>query len=227
MYAVIKTGGKQYRVAANEMIQIEKLEGEAGDQVHFTDVLLVANGDAIEVGAPHVSGATVVGEIASQDKSATVYIFKKRRRKHYRRRNGHRQLLTSVTITDILTGGAKPAVKAKSAKTAPAESTAAATLSSKTKSAAAPLAAPVTGATSGKADDISLIGGVGPKMEKILHENGITTFAQIAAWTDGDIAKFDELCKPKGRIAREEWVDQAKELLAGKPPRAKADRERE
>ncbi len=216
MYAVIKTGGKQYRVAANEKIQIEKLEGEAGDQVHFTDVLLVANGDAVEVGAPLVSGATVVGEIASQDKSATVYIFKKRRRKHYRRRNGHRQLLTSVTITDILTGGAKPAAKAKAAKPAAA------------KAEAAPLAAPVAGkAAAGKADDISLIGGVGPKMEKILHDNGITTFAQIAAWTADDVAKFDELCKPKGRIAREEWVDQAKELLAGKPPRAKTDRERE
>jgi large subunit ribosomal protein L21 len=215
MYAVIKTGGKQYRVAANDKIQIEKLEGEAGDQVQFTDVLLVANGEAIEVGAPMVAGATVVGEIASQDKSATVYIFKKRRRKHYRRRNGHRQLLTSVTITDILTGGAKPSAKAKAEKPAKSE-----------KSAKAE-AATLMSAPAGKADDISLIGGIGPKMEKILHENGITTFAQIAGWSEADVAKFDELCKPKGRIAREEWVEQAKELMAGKAPRAKTDRERE
>jgi large subunit ribosomal protein L21 len=215
MYAVIKTGGKQYRVAANDKIQIEKLEGEAGDQVQFTDVLLVANGEAIEVGAPMVAGATVVGEIASQDKSDTVYIFKKRRRKHYRRRNGHRQLLTSVTITDILTGGAKPSAKAKAEKPAKSE-----------KSAKAE-AATLMSAPAGKADDISLIGGIGPKMEKILHENGITTFAQIAGWSEADVAKFDELCKPKGRIAREEWVEQAKELMAGKAPRAKTDRERE
>ena len=113
MYAVIKTGGKQYRVAANDKITIEKLDGAAGDQVTFTDVLMVGNGGSIEIGAPVVAGATVVGEIAAQEKADTVYIFKKRRRKHYRRRNGHRQLLTSVTITDILTGGAKPAAKAK------------------------------------------------------------------------------------------------------------------
>ncbi len=121
MYAVIKTGGKQYRVAANDKITIEKLEGAPGDQVTFSDVLMVANGGTVEIGAPLVSGATVVGEIAGQQKSDTVYIFKKRRRKHHRRRNGHRQLLTAVTITEILTGGAKPAAKAKAEKPAKAE----------------------------------------------------------------------------------------------------------
>jgi large subunit ribosomal protein L21 len=102
MYAVIKTGGKQYRVAAGDKIQIEKLEGNPGDQVKFAEVLMIANGDAINIGAPHVAGATVVGEIASQDRGPRVIIFKKRRRKHYRRRNGHRQDLTSVTIREIL-----------------------------------------------------------------------------------------------------------------------------
>ena len=213
MYAVIKTGGKQYRVAANDKILIEKLDGAAGDQIEFSEVLLVANGGSIDVGAPHVAGATVIGEIAAQEKSDTVYIFKKRRRKHYRRRNGHRQLLTSVTITDILVGGAKPAAKAKAEKPAKSTNTDAATLAS-------------AGAVSGKADDISLIGGVGPKMVQILNDNGITTFAQIASWTAAEIEKFDELCKPKGRIAREEWVEQAGELLAGKPPRAKTDKDR-
>lgn len=108
MYAVIRTGGKQYRVAANDKITIEKLEGAPGDQVTFSNVLMIADGATVEIGAPLVSGATVVGEIAGQQKSDTVYIFKKRRRKHHRRRNGHRQLLTAVTITEILTGGAKP-----------------------------------------------------------------------------------------------------------------------
>ncbi|MBC8037177.1 MAG: 50S ribosomal protein L21 [Rhizobiales bacterium] len=112
MYAVIKTGGKQYRVAADQKIQIEKLEGQAGDQVQFTDVLMVANGGSIDIGAPFVAGATVVGEIASHDRGPHIIIFKKRRRKHYRRRNGHRQDLTSVTIREILLGGAKPAKKA-------------------------------------------------------------------------------------------------------------------
>ena len=111
MYAVIKTGGKQYRVAADQKIQIEKLEGQAGDRVQFSNVLMVSNGSSIDVGAPYIVGATVVGEIASQDRGPHILIFKKRRRKHYRRRNGHRQDLTSVTIHEILTGGAEPSEK--------------------------------------------------------------------------------------------------------------------
>jgi large subunit ribosomal protein L21 len=113
MYAVIKTGGKQYRVAANDKILIEKLEGAAGDRVNFTEVLMVSNGGTVDIGAPFLAGATVVGEIEKQARGPHIIIFKKRRRKHYRRRNGHRQDLTSVTITEILTGGAKPSAKAK------------------------------------------------------------------------------------------------------------------
>ncbi len=206
MYAVIKTGGKQYRVAADQKIQIEKLEGSAGDQVQFTDVLMVANGGSVDIGAPFVMGATVVGEIASQDRGPHIIIFKKRRRKHYRRRNGHRQDLTSVTIHEILTGGAKPAEKA----------------------AAAPLAVEVPAATVevGHADDISLIAGIGPKILKGLTDQGVTSFAQIAAWSEDDVERIETELKIKGRVAREEWIEQAKELADGKPPRAKSDKAR-
>ncbi len=124
MYAVIKTGGKQYRVAANDKILIEKLDGAAGDQVNFTEVLMVSNGGTVDIGAPFLSGATVVGEIEKQARGPHIIIFKKRRRKHYRRRNGHRQDLTSVTITEILTGGAKLAAKAKAKPEAKAEAAA-------------------------------------------------------------------------------------------------------
>ena len=219
MYAVIKTGGKQYRVAANDKITIEKLEGAPGDQVTFTDVLMVANGGAVEIGAPRVTGATVVGEIAAQEKADTVYIFKKRRRKHHRRRNGHRQLLTSVTITEILTGGAKPAAKAKAPAAKPEKA------EKKAEAKAAPVAAAAPAAAS-KSDDISLIGGVGPKMEAGLRELGYNTFASIAAWTPADVEKVEAHLKQKGRVAREEWIEQAKELAAGKPPRAKTDKAR-
>jgi large subunit ribosomal protein L21 len=125
MHAVIKTGGKQYRVAADQKIQIEKLVGKPGDQVEFTSVLMVTNGGSVDVGAPFVAGATVVGEIASQDRGPHLTIFKKRRRKHYRRKNGHRQDLTSVTIREILVGGAKPAKKAEAAPAAKADGEAA------------------------------------------------------------------------------------------------------
>jgi large subunit ribosomal protein L21 len=204
MYAVIKTGGKQYRVAANDKILIEKLDGAAGDQVTFDHVLMVANGADVHIGAPVVAGATVVGEIAAQEKADTVYIFKKRRRKHYRRRNGHRQLLTSVTITDILTGGAKVAAQPKAAKPVAA-------------------AAPINDA---KSDDISLVGGIGPKMEAGMRELGYNTFASIAAMTPEQVAAAEAHLKQKGRFAREEWIEQAKELADGKPPRAKTDRAR-
>lgn len=215
MYAVIKTGGKQYRVAANDKILIEKLEGEAGDQIQFTDILMVGNGGDVAIGAPLVAGATVVGEIEKQARGPHLIIFKKRRRKHYRRRNGHRQDLTSVTITEILTGGAKPAAKAKAAKPAAVADAPAAP-----KAASAPKA----GAT--KADDISLIGGIGPKILKALNDMGITTLTQVAAWTPADVERIEADIKQKGRVAREEWIEQAKELLAGKPPRAKTDKAR-
>ena len=140
MYAVIKTGGKQYRVAANDKILIEKLDGAAGDQVNFTEVLMVSNGGTVDIGAPFLSGATVVGEIEKQARGPHIIIFKKRRRKHYRRRNGHRQDLTSVTITEILTGGAKPAAKAKAKPEAKAE--AAASPAGEATAEAAPKKAP-------------------------------------------------------------------------------------
>jgi large subunit ribosomal protein L21 len=209
MYAVIKTGGKQYRVAANDKILIEKLEGEAGDQISFDQVLMVTGEGAVHVGAPLVAGATVVGTIEKQARGPHLIIFKKRRRKHYRRRNGHRQDLTSVIITDILTGGAKPSAKAKVAKPAVV---------------AAPAA--VAAATGAATDDISLIGGIGPKIFKALTDMGITTFAQVAAWTPADVERIEADIKQKGRVAREEWIEQAKELMAGKPPRAKTDKAR-
>ena len=109
MFAVIKTGGKQYRVAQNDIVAVERLEGEAGDAVSFDSVLMMAEGDDIQVGAG-AEGALVRGEILEQKRSAKVLILKKKRRKHYRRRAGHRQYQTVVKITEIL--GAAAASKA-------------------------------------------------------------------------------------------------------------------
>ncbi|WEK04347.1 MAG: 50S ribosomal protein L21 [Candidatus Devosia phytovorans] len=107
-FAVIKTGGKQYKVAANDVLKIEKLDAEAGTIVTFDQVLMVDG----EVGVPLVEGALVAAELLETRKQKTVIIFKKNRRHNYRRRNGHRQLLSTVRITEILTGGAKPTIKA-------------------------------------------------------------------------------------------------------------------
>ena len=107
-FAVIKTGGKQYKVAANDVVKIEKIAGEPGDVVTFDQVLMVGEGDAVTVGAPLVEGALVAAQFIATEKERTVIILKKERRQHYDRRNGHRQRLSTVRITEILVGGAKP-----------------------------------------------------------------------------------------------------------------------
>jgi len=106
-FAVIKTGGKQYKVSANDVVKVEKLAGEPGDVVTFDQVLMVGNGDDVTVGAPLVSGATVAGHLVHNKKQRTVIIQKKHRRQHFDRRNGHRQVLATVRIGEILVGGAK------------------------------------------------------------------------------------------------------------------------
>ena len=120
MYAVIRTGGKQYRVAADDIIEIERLGAAEGEVVAFRDVLMVADGENVEIGAPLVAGATVAGEVQALTRGPKVIIFKKRRRKHYRRKNGHRQDLMTVKITGILTGGKEPVLTAKTAGGEPA-----------------------------------------------------------------------------------------------------------
>ena len=124
MFAVIKTGGKQYRIAANDLLKVEKLAGNVGDNVEFGQVLAFGEGESVTIGAPFVDGATVVGEVVEQGKSRTVIAFKKRRRQNSRRKIGHRQLLTTVRITEILTDGAKPAKAARSETGAEAASAA-------------------------------------------------------------------------------------------------------
>src|SRR5215472_9708524 len=112
MFAVIKTGGKQYRVAAEDVIKVERLEGDPGEVIQFGEVLLVG-GDSVTLGAPTVKGASVAAEVVEQGRGPKVIAFKKRRRKNSRRRRGHRQEFTKVRITEILTDGRVPAKAAK------------------------------------------------------------------------------------------------------------------
>jgi large subunit ribosomal protein L21 len=111
MFAVIKTGGKQYRVSAGDKLKIEKIKGEPGEIVQLGDVLVVG-GDSVTLGAPTVSGASVAAEVLDQGRGDKVIAFKKRRRKNSRRKRGHRQEFTLIGITEILTGGASPTKKA-------------------------------------------------------------------------------------------------------------------
>jgi large subunit ribosomal protein L21 len=107
MFAVFKTGGKQYRVAAEDVLKVDKVKGEPGEIVEFGDVLVVG-GDSVMLGAPTVAGATVAAEVLDQGRGAKIIAFKKRRRKNSRRKRGHRQEFTLLRITEILTDGKKP-----------------------------------------------------------------------------------------------------------------------
>jgi large subunit ribosomal protein L21 len=101
MYAVIKTGGKQYKVSKGDKITVEKLKGDAGSKITFDEVLLVSNGNSIVAGTPSVTNSSVHAEIIEQFKDDTIIIFKKKRRQNYRRKNGHRQSLTTIEIKEI------------------------------------------------------------------------------------------------------------------------------
>lgn len=116
MYAVIKTGGKQYKVAKNDVILVEKLPGESGAAVELDEVLLVGDDKGQTVGSPLVDGAHVAATVLEQTRGEKIIVFKKKRRQNYRRKAGHRQDLTALKITDIVTGGKKKAAKAAEPK---------------------------------------------------------------------------------------------------------------
>jgi large subunit ribosomal protein L21 len=195
MFAVIKTGGKQYRVNPNDVVTIEKLEAEVGEIIVFPEILAVGNDAGLTFGTPTVAGASVAAEVVEQGRSGKVIAFKKRRRQNSKRRRGHRQYQTIVRIAEILTEGAQPSAPG----------------------------ARIASAGELDASNLSLISGVGPTLEKRLREAGITSWNDIAAWTEEDLAKWDAELSLHGRATRDEWVQQAQELLDGKPPRAKVD----
>ncbi|KEJ97598.1 50S ribosomal protein L21 [Pseudosulfitobacter pseudonitzschiae] len=232
MFAVLKTGGKQYKVQAGDTLRIEKLAAKAGDKVQFNEVMMIG-GDTPTVGAPLVADAGVQAEVIDHIKGVKTINFVKRRRKHSSKRTkGHRQQLTLVRITDILASGADKSgvmaavggagytavfadgqnaklktAQAEKARKADAGEAAPAKAPKKAKAAKAEAAA--------GADDLKKLSGVGPALEKKLHEAGVTTFAQIAAWTEADVADIDEKLSFKGRIEREGWIEQAKDMTKG------------
>ncbi|UOA27271.1 50S ribosomal protein L21 [Pseudosulfitobacter sp. DSM 107133] len=226
MFAVLKTGGKQYKVQSGDTLRVEKLAAKAGDKIQFNEVMMIG-GETPTVGAPLVADAGVQAEVIDHIKGVKTINFVKRRRKHSSKRTkGHRQQLTLVRITDILASGAdKSGVMAAvggagytadfavgqnaKLKTAQAEKSRKADAGE-----AAPAKAPKAKAAEG-ADDLKKLSGVGPALEKKLHEAGVTTFAQIAAWTEADVADIDEKLSFKGRIEREGWIEQAKDMTKG------------
>ncbi len=195
MYAVIKTGGKQYKVAAGEKIKVEQIAADVGQEIVIDQILAVGIGSSITVGTPLVSGASVKATVVAHGRHDKVRIFKMRRRKHYQKRQGHRQNFTELFLGEIADG--KGGVF---------------------KAEAAPVMA--TGnapATKGGKDNLEIIEGVGPKIAQVLNENGITTFGQLA---DAEPEAITAMLKASGgrfSLANpESWAEQAALLRDGK-----------
>lgn len=250
MFAVIKTGGKQYKVQAGDKLRVELLAAEAGEAIQFNEVLMLG-GDTVTVGAPLVEGAAVQANVIDMVKGEKLIHFVKRRRKHSSKRTkGHRQKLTLIEITEILaSGGGKTGVKAAmgSGSVTAGAAVAAAAAPKKAKKAEAPAAeapkaekkkaapkkakaeeAPaaeaadegsrpanlLTEARGGQPDDLKKISGVGPKLEGVLHSIGVFHFDQIKDWGPAEIAYMDDKLSFKGRIERDNWIEQATTFAA-------------
>ena len=211
MYAVIKTGGKQYRVAAGEKLKVEQIPAEVGSQVVLDQVLMVSNGVAVTIGKPLVSGARVSATVVSDGRADKVRIFKMRRRKHYQKRQGHRQNYTELFIGSIFDGASVIAeavyggvIKAPSAPVA------------KVETAAAPTVAPKAKAGS-KGDDLTKIEGIGPKIAGLLIADGIVTFANLADAKTEKLAEILKAAGPRYSIHKpDSWPQQAALARDGK-----------
>lgn len=195
MYAVVETGGKQYRVSIGDKLKVEKLDAEEGANISLDRVLMICDEGKVEVGSPVIEGTAVGATVLAQGRGEKIKVFKFKRRKKYRKTQGHRQSFTELEITSI--GGAKAAPAKKAEAKAKAEP----------KGEEKPAAA-----TQG--DKLTDINGIGPVIEEKLKAAGVTTFQQIADFTEDQIAEIDEQLNFKGRIEREEWVEQAKKLVS-------------
>jgi large subunit ribosomal protein L21 len=190
MYAVIKTGGKQYKVAPGEKIKIEQIAADVGQEVSISEVLAVGDGADIKIGTPWVAGASVKLTVVSHGKHDKVRIFKMRRRKHYQKHGGHRQTYSEVFVSQVMDGSGASKQAAAAVSLAPQR---------------------------GGRDDIELIEGIGPKIAQVLAAGGITTFAQLA---DAKPEAMTEMLKASGgrfSLANPaSWPEQAALLRDGK-----------
>ncbi len=219
MFAVIKTGGKQYKVTKDDIITVEKLSAAAGEKVQFGDVLMVTtseDGSDAVIGTPFVDGASVSAEVVEQTRGDKIIVFKKKRRQGYRGKNGHRQDLTTIKILDIRAkGGKKAAAQAEAPKTKTESAAPKTDKKTETDETTVEAAKPaLLKAPNGEADKLSKLTGVGPKIVEKLNEIGIYHFSQIADWTPAHVTWVDQELDLKGRIERDDWIGQAKELAS-------------
>ncbi len=210
MYAIVEIAGQQFKVKKDQKVFVHRLQGEAGSKVSFDKVLLLDDGK-VTIGAPAIKGAAVNAKILNHLKGDKVIVFKKKRRKGYKVKNGHRQYLSEIVIESIVTSGAKATTSEK--KASPTKKETAKKVAPKTETKKA---APKKKATS-KGDDLKKVEGIGPKIAEIFNNAGITTFAELAGTS---VEKLQEILAAAGpRYASKKpgsWPKQAKMAAEGK-----------
>ena len=204
MYAIVEIAGQQIKVAKDQKVFVNRLPVEEGQSVSFDNVLLIGDGDNITIGAPAINGALVGAKVVKHLKGDKVIVFKKKRRKGYRVKNGHRQALSEIVIENIVASGATPTKKEEAKKATP---------KSETK-APAKKAAPKKAA---KADDLKKIEGVGPKAAEAMVAAGLDTFTKVAKTKPEAIATIlSEASSNLAHLVTETWPKQAKLAADGK-----------
>ncbi len=245
MYAIVEMAGQQFKVAKDQKVYVHRLQEEEGSKVSFDNVLLLEDGDNITIGAPAIDGAAVEAKVVKHLKGDKVIVFKKKRRKGYKKKNGHRQYLTELVIESIIASGAKKSEK-KTEKKAEPKKVAAAKPKAETK---APIKTKeevevsenlvtraehrveeahieinvdkllhsIGTASKAEADDLKEINGIGPAYEKKLNEVGVYTYEQISKLKVADKNVLSAIDGiTREKIDSEEWVKQAKALLKNK-----------
>ncbi|MFD2586530.1 50S ribosomal protein L21 [Croceitalea marina] len=208
MYAIVEMAGQQFKVAKDQKVYVHRIQTEEGKKVTFDKVLLLDDNGNVTVGAPVIDGAAVEAKVVKHLRGDKVIVFKKKRRKGYRVKNGHRQSLTEIIVESIVAKGAKKAAPAKAKAEAPKKAAA-------PKKEAAPKAAPAKKAPAkAKADDLKKIEGIGPKIASTLIEAGIATFADLAKAKPAKISEI--IAEVRGNHVTDTWPAQAKLAADGK-----------
>jgi large subunit ribosomal protein L21 len=212
MYAIVEIAGQQFKVAKDQKVYVHRLQNEEGSKVTFDNVLLLEDGSNITIGAPAIDGAAVEAKVIKHLKGDKVIVFKKKRRKGYAVKNGHRQSLTEIVVESIIAKGAKKAAAPK----AKAEPKAAAPKKAAPKAAAPKVEAPkaATKKATAKADDLKKVEGIGPKIAETLIAAGISTFAELAKSKPAKIAEI--IADVRGNHVTDTWPAQAKLAAEGK-----------
>lgn len=217
MYAIVEIAGQQFKVAKDQKVFVHRLQTEEGKQVAFDNVLLVADGDNITVGAPAIDGAQVGAKVLKHLKGDKVIVFKKKRRKGYRVKNGHRQFLTEIIIESIAASGAKKATKVENEgakKAAKVEKKVEPKKEEPKTEAKAEVKKAAPKKSTAKADDLKKVEGIGPKIAETLAAAGIATFADLAKSTPEAIAEI--ISDVRGNHVTDTWPAQAKLAAEGK-----------